>query len=296
MSDLYPIVEVQPGWIEQPEEMGSKKKFWYLSPNDKTNWLFKYPQPNTGQHWAEKIAAEVAGLLGIPHAKVELAVFNDKQGSVTESFARGGRELIHGNQILEMAIDDYNPKEKFHQSNHTLANIWQVMEHIFVEPEAVKRAKFGIAEYMVLDALIGNTDRHHENWGILRKRTGDHWKGFLAPSFDHASSLGRELQDVKRDKYLTENRMGNYAEKGRGGIYWSKDEQHGPSPVELVRRAASDFPKLFHSALMKLEKLDKDSITNYVNCVPDDWMTPSARTFAVELMHYNLKQLGELIR
>lgn len=277
--------------------MGSKKKFWYLNnPDDQIKWLFKYPKQNTGQHWAEKIAAEVAGLLGILHAKVELAVFNEKKGSVTESFARGGRELIHGNQILEMAIDGYDPSVEKKNFNHTLANIWRVMEHTFVEPEAVKRAKLGIAEYMVLDALIGNTDRHHENWGILRKRTGDHWKGFLAPSFDHASSLGRELQDVRRDKYLTENRMGNYAEKGRGGIYWSKDEQHGPSPVELVRRAANNFPELFRSALMKLEKLDKDSIVNSVNCVPDDWMTLSARTFAIELMHYNLKQLGELIR
>ena len=28
-------------------------------------------------------------------------------------------------------------------------------------------AKSSLAEYMVLDALIGSTDRHHDSWGLL---------------------------------------------------------------------------------------------------------------------------------
>ena len=69
-----------------------------------------------------------------------------------------------------------NPDKQFRQSNHTLANIWQAMNEIFVQPKAVKSALLRMAEYIVLDAVIGNTDRHHENWGILRKRVGDGWK------------------------------------------------------------------------------------------------------------------------
>ena len=296
VSDPYPIVEVQPEWVLESEEMGSKRKFWYRRPEDTAIWLFKYPQDNTGQHWAEKIAAEVASRLGIIHAKVELAEFQGKQGTVTESFARGGRELVHGNQMLERAVHGYDPDKKFGQSNHTLANIWQVMDSVFVEPEAARRAKLHIAEYMILDALIGNTDRHHENWGILRKRAGERWKGFVAPSFDHASSLGRELQDERRDRRLAENRVSNYAEKGRGAIYWSEDEPHGPSPLKLVRRAVRSYPDFFRPALVKLEKLDKSTMDNLVNRVPDDWISPSARTFAITLMCYNFEQLQELFR
>ena len=84
MSDLYPILEVQPEWVLEPEDLGSKPKFWYCGPEHGENWLFKYPQANTGQHWAEKIAAEVADLVDIPHAKVELAVFAGERGSVTD--------------------------------------------------------------------------------------------------------------------------------------------------------------------------------------------------------------------
>ena len=259
-----------------------------------TNWLFKYPQQDTGQHWAEKIAAAVAKLLGVQHAKVELAVFSGERGSVTESFVRVGQELVHGNQLLEGVVHGYDPEKKFHQSNHTLANIWQVMDRVFKEPAAAKRAKLHIAAYLVLDALIGNTDRHHENWGILRKRVGKSWRGVIAPSFDHASSLGRELLDERRSKLLAENRVGDYAERGRGAIYWSEDERHGPNPRELVQRATLHYPALFRPALMRLKRLDKSSTSDCVNGVPSDWMTPVAREFAIALMCYNRERLQEL--
>lgn len=76
MADAaYPILIIQPEWVLEQEAMGSKEKFWSRESNDAPEWLFKYPQANTGQHWAEKIAAEVAEALCIPHAKVELATF-----------------------------------------------------------------------------------------------------------------------------------------------------------------------------------------------------------------------------
>ena len=296
MPDLYPILEVQIESMSELEAMGSKKKFWYWQSGEQEGyWLFKYPQLNTGQHWAEKVAAEVAALLEILHARVELAVFTGEQGSVTESFAHGGRALYHGNQMLEVVIYGYNPEKKFHQSSHTLTNIWKVMDHVFAESEAARRAKLCIADYIVLDALIGNTDRHHENWGILRRRMGDGWRGFVAPSFDHASSLGRELMDTRRDRLLAEKRVGDYMERGRGAIYWSEDGKHGPSPLELVRRATRHYPDLFRPALTKLKKLNESSMIDIVNRVPDDWMTSAAREFAIALMCYNLEQLGELI-
>ena len=122
MSDAYPIFTVEPEWMLEPEYMGSKSKFWYRRMDaDTPAWLFKYPQANTGQHWAEKIAAEVAGHMQITHGKVELAMFQGEHGSATESFAHGGLELFHGNELLEITIVDYDPKAKFHHSHHTLA-------------------------------------------------------------------------------------------------------------------------------------------------------------------------------
>ena len=291
MPELYPIVEVQEEWALDPEFMGTKDKFWYRSPGQNTEWLFKYPRPNTGEHWAEKIASEVAGLLGIMHAKVELATSGKRVGSVTESFARRERELIHGNQILALTMSSYDLGASFGQSQHTLDNIWTALDSVFTSLGPRKAAKCRFAEYLILDALIGNTDRHHENWGVLRRRTESGWTGFLAPSFDHASSLGRELKDERRNRLLTEDRVGQYVGRGHGGIFWSEDERRGPSPLELVRLAISECPGLLQTALRRLEKVDEDSLREIVVRVQEDWMSQSAREFAIALMCYNLHDL-----
>ena len=64
MSDSHPIIkkcsrEVLEESAAESELMGSKTKFWYLRQEEEGLWLFKYPRRNTGEHWAEKIAAEV---------------------------------------------------------------------------------------------------------------------------------------------------------------------------------------------------------------------------------------------
>lgn len=60
-----------------------------------------------------------------------------------------------------------------------------------------------LAGYVTLDALILNTDRHHENWALIRARSSD---GRLihrvAPTFDHASSLGRNEPVEKLGQWL----------------------------------------------------------------------------------------------
>lgn len=276
--------------------MGSKRKFWFR-PDDsaRRDWLFKYPRRGSGEHWAEKVAAEIAATLRIPHANVELAVFRGDRGSATESFSSGGPELQHGNALLEVSVYNYNPETSFRHSSHTLANILDTLDHEFANAEAARRAKGTIAEYIVLDAVIGNTDRHNENWGVLRRPTGVDSEQIVAPSFDHASSLGRELLDTRRELLLAENRLAAYAERARGAIYWTEDGDP-ISPLELVRRAVNRHPDLFGPALAKLDHLDDGSIAASVSRVPEDWMSQSARAFGIALMRYNRARLKELIQ
>lgn len=297
-SAPYPIITIQPSWVLEQEAMGSKAKFWFRESNDTPDWLFKYPQANTGQHWAEKIAAEIADALNVLHARVELAIFQGVQGSATESFAPEGRELFHGNQVLAGTLLGYDRLKRFRQSDHTLSSILAALDGFFRSPESARAAKERIAEYLVLDALIGNTDRHHENWGILRESLTGGSTDMVAPSFDHASSLGRELQDEgtgrSRRRILSEDGVGRYAERGSGAIYWDPADRRGVSPLELIRRAAAIHPE-FRRALSQLDWVKEESLERIVERVPPDWMSDTARSFAVELLRYSLKELREVM-
>ena len=297
MTEQFPVVAVKPVWVSSPEEMGSKSKFWFqrMDQGD-SEWLFKFPQANTGQHWSEKIAAEVADSLQVRHAHVELAEFEQAQGSITKSFVLEGMSLHHGNQLLEMHLSGYHDAEGFRQSSHTLGRIWEVLGEIFQETGAIHRAKVKFASYLVLDAVIGNTDRHHEHWGVLRCLDEDGPQLELAPSFDHASSLGRELLDDRRCRHLTDSMVGHDSRRGRGAVYWSERDSRGPSPVELVKRGAELYPDLFLPGLLAVVALPADRLRIIVNRIPGPWMSAPARSFALELMGYNIRQLEELVR
>lgn len=130
---------------------------------------------------------------------------------------------------------------------------------------------------------------------MLRQPAGVDSERIVAPSFDHASSLGRELLDTRRELLLAESRLAAYAERAPGAIYWTEDGEP-ISPLELVRRAVDRHPDLFGPALAKLDHLDDGSIVASVSRVTDDWMSPSARAFGIALMRYNRARLEELIQ
>ncbi len=298
MSDYFPIFNVEPEPAFDPERiesMGSKEKFWFRFPEDEESgpdWLFKYPRSNSGEHWAEKIAAEMAYVLEIPHAEVELATCKDVRGSIARSFLQSGQSLIHGNecisdvvsfyQDLDGRIPSYDVEKRHSQSQHTLRTIL-----IAITCYGGKESEF--AEYVLLDALIGNTDRHHENWAWTFDSLSHELKT-LSPSFDHASSLGRELNDDRRKILLEQNRVGQYAERAPGAIYWFEEGSNGPAPLQLVRLAVGEYPAAF---VPGLSKLTHENILDVVARIPEDWMTDLQRAFAVELLKYNLGQLRE---
>ena len=296
MLDPYPIIQVQTEWAPNPENMGSKVKFWYRGPRYGTNWLFKYPRLGTGEHWAEKIAAEVASVLGIRHAAVELAEWDGHRGSASESFVFPGKELVHGNQILEWALDGYDPSKQFHQAEHSLDGIWRSFDRLFKTSESAEATKAEFTGYLVLDAVIGNTDRHHENWGLVRARIDDGWGDRLAPSYDHASSLGRELLDSKRVQRLEAAMVGAYAEKGRGAIHLPGNQRHGPSPLGLIRSSVPTLEPYLGRALERLTSLRDSDIREIVDRVPGGWMSDPARAFAITQICYSRDQLLELTR
>ena len=83
-EDLYPIVHLATDVKEAVEQLGSKPKFWLRFTDDPDKrWLFKFARENTGEDWSEKIAAEIAVLLGIEAARVELADFAERRGTIT---------------------------------------------------------------------------------------------------------------------------------------------------------------------------------------------------------------------
>lgn len=298
-------------WLSyQDEQMGTKQKVWLQDP-DGIPYLLKYPREGSGEDWAEKAVAEIAGLLAIPHAEVELATFQGKRGTISRSFIEGqDGDLWHGNQLLKAVISGYDKDKNFGQSSHTYKRIIQIITGL--EATAPLRLEWVPVEYsggvcfsgyMVLDALVNNTDRHHENWALiltfLRNEDGAvAISGVkLAPTFDHASSLGRELSDERRKIMLDDvERFNRYWSRCPSRIYWEEEDKKPRHPVKLVQLAAIEDPNAFSYWLDRAVTIDMNMISSVFSSFPADWISPCAAEFALKLIMRNLEELNDIHR
>ncbi|NWG38724.1 MAG: HipA domain-containing protein [Hydrogenophilaceae bacterium] len=305
-TDSYPIIEVQRDQRVDTEQLGTKSKFWFR--RDDGLWLFKFARDDTGEDWAEKVASEIAALMDVRAAHVELASFDGKLGCAVKSFVdrEAGEVLLHGNEILAGQVLGYDQYKQKRQSDHTLSNIRSAIEKVFPDPVHHNSILMELAAYLVLDAVISNTDRHHENWGLLLKPhvismdESGHMQGGLmatvAPSYDHASSLGRELRDEKRTALLKSKHLGKYIRGGRGGIYWSAASPHGECPLKLVEMGTKDYPAIFAPALQQTCEIDVNLLVKPIEKIPAARMSDMARTFAREMIGYSLNELRKLLK
>src|SRR5688572_4856184 len=105
----FPIINVTDWPAETDEQMGSKPKTWVLDPRDGNRhpWLYKQNWRRQPEDWSEKIACEVAELLGLPHAQVELAERGETIGAASKGFVfdRDLIQLVHGNELIKRYVD-----------------------------------------------------------------------------------------------------------------------------------------------------------------------------------------------
>ena len=216
------------------ETVGSRRKFW-IPGEDHQDWLLKFPRPGTGEHWAEKVAAEIGRLVDIGTAQVELTQVQGQPATICRSFLQDEAELddtdspaytwFDGREFLDLSIPGYDFHRIRHNRAHNVKNIVAAILQITAADSLNSMPRWDwmledLASYAVLDGLIGNTDRHHENWMVThREEDGGSVEMYVAPSFDHASSLGRELLDERREQILDSNGVLDYLKKGRGGVF-----------------------------------------------------------------------------
>lgn len=188
-------------------------------------------------------------MLGVPCATTRLCVREGRRGSLSLSVVPEGQYLWEGKVVLEAAqapgyfphiegepgVDRDRPDVR--RPGHSLTNIRDALSDVAVPPnfdgpESLTGYEV-FAGYMILDALIANRDRHEQNWAILAPAL---LSGAvrLAPSYDHASGLGYNLPDSKRERCVEEPRLlESWANKGTAYRF-----EQSRTPPTLVSHAA----------------------------------------------------------
>lgn len=307
--------------IHQTEPMGSKEKFWYRD-KDNQRFLFKVGREGTGENWAEIAASELAELIGIPHAHYEPAKYESKLGTISKTFVDKG-SLIHGNEILHVLHPGYYPQldepAKFKRipeytlcdtlaaNNQPKLNIPQGYQP---EDNRIVKALDVFIGYLLYDAWIGNTDRHHQNWGWILHEEDN--RVSLAPTFDHASSLGREIRDEERRERLKNSDqhgskqdkrietkgsircVESYAEKSFTPFYGDPSQ----SKVLTTFEVASILIEQMHLAakywIEKIVSVQEEQIEGVFTKIPKEFISSRSHDFAVRILSINKERLNDL--
>jgi hypothetical protein len=292
----------------RPEQMGSKRKFW-LHDHQSSHWyLFKYSRKATGEHWSEKIACEIARILGLPHAEVELARHEASWGALVKDI-RADRQrysLLHGNELLLELDPTYPTQGTYRVSEHTVERVAQALSSHDVAlpnvsglsrelPPGVDDALGLFVGYLLLDAVIGNTDRHHENWAVVVGRDSSGSRILqLAPTYDHASSLGRELLDNKRVARIEgshERGAQAYAARCRSAFYRRPGDPSPMSPIEAFLDAGRLHPAGRDAWLARCEEVGLGTLQAPLERLHPSCASEPAVAFARELIRYNCETL-----
>ena len=307
MDDEFEIFDISGVDPSNFEPMGTKSKFWFKD-SDETRKLFKSTvvldkQGNTierkGEDWAEKIVCEIAKLLEIPYANYELGIYMGEYGVIADNFVDENDEMVHGNQIVAHILNIVGKKiGTARNSNHHISRVLVALDKIVVnKPKGwdslpgIKTAPEFFCGYVMLDALVSNQDRHDENWGMIVSSDG---RRFLAPSYDHAASLGRNESDELRERRL------NTKDSGQSVEHYVTKAKSQFIDLETKRRikAMSAFmlfsgvhPSASLAWLERLKKVPEDAFRSIIDRVPACRMSDVSKDFAYQIIQANRKNL-----
>lgn len=175
---------------------GSERKktiFW-----NNSLYMLKFPDPirekgkelsYINNQYSEYIGSSIFSMVGIPTQETFLANYTDYRGKnnvvvACKNFCSVDESLVEA-EVVSLSLDIEDNRKK-----NTVSYAYKIIEKSGVD---VISAKERFWDMVVVDALIGNVDRHNGNWGFLvNNKSGSVG---LAPVYDCGSSLSPLLSD-----------------------------------------------------------------------------------------------------
>jgi hypothetical protein len=273
---------------------GSRPRLTFFHSDNRQKFFFKTYTHTPREVWAECLASHIAELMDI------------KAQQVTIKIAPKALEKILRKRYPKSLPKDWRPVGSFArnifpkrvETTYGGAIVETPTEPLTLEEiESRMRSKYyaaddllqNYADMVIFDALIGNMDRHHENWGVCadeqyRQQVLIDRKQlvplrYFTPLFDHGSSLMFELSDENVQNFLdNEQMLINYVEKSKFGFILNTEGKK-TNMFDIIEKhieLKTFWGKRFKKSLIRIKRLDLLEVASLVLKMP-----------SLEILEYN---------
>lgn len=134
---------------------------------------------------SEYLGSHIYQMLGFTCHDTFLGIYKGENVVACKDFMTNGYQFVPFNDVGESTIEE--DKEEYQYTYDDIIELLQANKKL----TNVEKTVSSFFEMYIVDALIGNFDRHGANWGFLKKDN----QYSLAPVFDNGSCLFPNLYD-----------------------------------------------------------------------------------------------------
>lgn len=188
------------------EGSGRSEKVWLVSPSDINAEIgvFKFPKydptskTSTYEHVSEHLASKLGELMNMPTARVEIGTYKGRVGSMSYLINKETEVLQEGLSFILRRHPNYDPVRMIDNDSGE----HYALKHLLETSPSEKCVEFWI-RMLIFDFLIGNSDRHQNNWAYIAPIEEQTEKTIVSrpcPLYDNGSSL---CSFVREDQVIT---------------------------------------------------------------------------------------------
>jgi hypothetical protein len=301
VSHWWQIVDIT-AWAKYAQEArGRRPKFWVEDPTHGI-WLWKEPppidpaQPHTARRQEpaiEVLALELARRAGIPVAEAQPAIRAGAFGTISRRFHEDDEEHHPGAELLGLPSESGSGPDakRLRAEARASATLESVREKLTkLEQEHSVSLLKPFARILVIDAWLGNGDRHSGNWALV---TGP-GESRLAPMYDPTACLGVELTDGRPELVApTAELIARYARKCPSGFGGGVIDGRTGIPMNEVLEKLEGWPE-WRAAVAELKPRIielLDHVPELIEEIPEEWLPSNRKKFAAQLLSHRVRLL-----
>lgn len=271
------------------EGSGRSEKIWLQNPDTGQIGLFKFKKDiDTTDNISECIAYDLACILGIPCAKFEVGMYEGREGSMSYNILKKPDQiLVEGIHFIMLMYPKYNPElfiDIMTSNRYSIEMIKKAIERFVPIDDLLKMLMF--------DYLIGNSDRHQNNWAILIENGKMQW----SPLYDNSSPLCAYISEKNIPNYMgkDKNRWNSLIDtKSKSLIRCREIDEKRPTHLEVLKYLKENyFDDTYVFAKNIVSLLTEENIYRILDLYSEDGLSEKKKMLILKFLLDKIKMMN----